>query len=100
MAADDPDAIPQPPLATRLLKQYTMQHSACGHASDYFKRSNCLRVRVEGEQFLMAMKDIHELIRWCEGLQMAENVSLDLDERAMPRGPQFRSVDLSAFQGC
>ncbi|CCL98217.1 uncharacterized protein FIBRA_00211 [Fibroporia radiculosa] len=72
-----------------LLRAYTLQHAESGLASDYLKRKNVIRVRVEGEQFLLQAQDVASVIEWIEGIQAATNISLDLDERPMPRGPMF-----------
>ncbi|KIY47517.1 hypothetical protein FISHEDRAFT_15611, partial [Fistulina hepatica ATCC 64428] len=80
--------IPDPP-KERLLKVYTLQNAESGLGNDYFKRKNVIRVRMEGEQFLLQAKDVSELVEWIEGLHAAANVALDLDERPMPRGPMF-----------
>ncbi|OSC97746.1 hypothetical protein PYCCODRAFT_1439847 [Trametes coccinea BRFM310] len=72
-----------------LIRKYTLQHAESGLASDYTKRKNVIRVRMEGEQFLLQAKDVASVIDWIEGIQMGTNVALDLDERPMPRGPIF-----------
>ncbi|KAF8471525.1 hypothetical protein JB92DRAFT_2569794, partial [Gautieria morchelliformis] len=72
-----------------LIRQYTLQHAESGLGTDYTKRKNVIRVRMEGEQFLLQAKDVEDVVEWIEGLQAAANVALDLDERAMPRGPLF-----------
>ncbi|RPD69415.1 hypothetical protein L226DRAFT_471704 [Lentinus tigrinus ALCF2SS1-7] len=72
-----------------LIHQYSLQHAESGLASDYQKRKNVIRVRMEGEQFLLQAKDVAAVIDWIEGIQMGTNVALDLDERPMPRGPIF-----------
>lgn len=66
-----------------------MQHAESGLGNDYVKRRNVIRVRVEGEQFLLQARDTQEVVKWIEGLQASANVALDLDERPMPRGPLF-----------
>ncbi|KDR80296.1 hypothetical protein GALMADRAFT_62852 [Galerina marginata CBS 339.88] len=72
-----------------LIRAYTMQHAESGLGSDYLKRKNVIRVRLEGEQFLLQAQDVDSVIAWIEGLQSATNIALDLDERPMPRGPIF-----------
>ncbi|KAH8113768.1 hypothetical protein DFH11DRAFT_1509966 [Phellopilus nigrolimitatus] len=72
-----------------LLRVYSLQHAESGLASDYTKRRNVVRVRMEGEQFLLQCTDVAGVVEWIEGLQAAANIALDLDERAMPRGPIF-----------
>ena len=49
-----------------LIRQYTLQHAESGLASDYKKRKNVIRVRMEGEQFLLQAKDVAAVIDWIE----------------------------------
>ncbi|KAH9933754.1 uncharacterized protein B0H18DRAFT_928162 [Fomitopsis serialis] len=87
-----PDAGPkQPPEPNPkdLIRAYTLQNAESGLASDYGKRKNVIRVRMEGEQFLLQAPDVAAVIDWIEGIQAATNIALDLDERPMPKGPMF-----------
>ncbi|KAG8818155.1 hypothetical protein FRC19_010833 [Serendipita sp. 401] len=77
------------PSQNALLRQYTLQNAESGLATDYVKRRNVIRVRLEGEQFLMQLAGVEEVVSWIEGFQAASNVALDLDERPMPRGPIY-----------
>ncbi|KAF8903285.1 hypothetical protein CPB84DRAFT_1678165 [Gymnopilus junonius] len=86
--AGNADQIPEPDEAD-LIRAYTMQNAESGLGNDYLKRKNVIRVRLEGEQFLLQAKDVDSVIMWIEGLQAATNIALDLDERPMPRGPIF-----------
>ncbi|KAJ3525191.1 hypothetical protein NM688_g8441 [Phlebia brevispora] len=79
----------QEPDQKDLVRAYTLQHAESGLASDYTKRKNVIRVRMEGEQFLLQAKDVPAVIEWIEGIQAATNIALDLDERPMPKGPIF-----------
>ncbi|OCB86648.1 hypothetical protein A7U60_g6329 [Sanghuangporus baumii] len=72
-----------------LLCVYSLQRAESGLASDYTKRKNVVRVRMEGEQFLLQCKDVASVVEWIEALQAATNIALDLDERPMPKGPIF-----------
>ncbi|KZT23673.1 hypothetical protein NEOLEDRAFT_1095766 [Neolentinus lepideus HHB14362 ss-1] len=72
-----------------LLRVYTLQHAESGLGSDYLKRRNVIRVRLEGEQFLLQASDVAAVVDWIEGFQAATNIALDLDERPMPKGPMF-----------
>jgi hypothetical protein len=102
------EIVPNP---TDLIRAYTMQHAESGLGNDYLKRKNVIRVRLEGEQFLLQAQDVASVIQWIEvcfpnllcttwlrwpkALQSSTNVALDLDERPMPRGPFFpRYVEL------
>ena len=85
---------------------FLSQGAESGLGSDYIKRPHVVRVRAEGEQFLLQMSGVEEVrasltqvsqpahrrfqvVSWVEGFQAAANVALDLDERAMPRGPLY-----------
>ncbi|KAG8979828.1 hypothetical protein FRB90_007897, partial [Tulasnella sp. 427] len=70
-----------------VLRQYTLQGAETGLASDYHKRKNVIRVRAEGEQFLIQADNVFMAIDWIETFQAGANVSLDLDERHMPKVP-------------
>ncbi|KAG6888137.1 hypothetical protein C0995_010350 [Termitomyces sp. Mi166 len=72
-----------------LLRVYTMQNAESGLGNDYVKRKNVIRVRAEGEQFLLQAKDVADVVAWIEVLQASANIALDLDERLMPKGPLF-----------
>ncbi|KAF9010055.1 hypothetical protein BDQ17DRAFT_1234958 [Cyathus striatus] len=85
---EEKEDIPNPSSAD-LIKQYTLQNAESGLGNDYLKRKNVIRVRMEGEQFLLQAKDVKSVVEWIEGLQAATNIALDLDERPMPRGPLF-----------
>lgn len=72
-----------------LIRVYTLQNAESGLGNDYLKRKNVIRVRMEGEQFLLQAQDVAEVVEWIEALHAATNIALDLDERIMPKGPMF-----------
>lgn len=72
-----------------LIRAYTLQHAESGLGNDYIKRKNVIRVRLEGEQFLLQAPDVPSVVEWIEGLHAGTNIALDLDYRTMPRGPMF-----------
>jgi len=72
-----------------LLRQYTLQNAESGLGSDYLKRRNVMRVRAEGEQFLLQAESVMDVVNWIEAFQAATNVALDLDERVMPKVPSL-----------
>ncbi|KDQ58451.1 hypothetical protein JAAARDRAFT_128583, partial [Jaapia argillacea MUCL 33604] len=80
---------PPTPEPKDLIRCYTLQHAESGLGSDYTKRKNVIRVRMEGEQFLLQAADVASVVNWIEGFQAATNIALDLDERPMPKGPMF-----------
>lgn len=88
LSSCDHEPIPEPDFRD-LVRKYTLQHAESGLASDYTKRKNVIRVRMEGEQFLLQAQDVPAVIEWIEGIQAATNIALDLDERPMPKGPMF-----------
>ncbi|PVF97434.1 hypothetical protein CPB86DRAFT_815578 [Serendipita vermifera] len=77
------------PAASALLHQYTLQNAESGLATDYIKRRNVIRIRMEGEQFLLQMPTVEDVVDWIEGFQAAANIAPDLDTRPMPRGPLY-----------
>ncbi|KAG9313569.1 hypothetical protein JVU11DRAFT_5897 [Chiua virens] len=77
------------PPESNLLRAYTLQHAESGLGNDYLKRKNVIRVRLEGEQFLLQAPDVPAVVEWIEGLHAGGNIALDIDQRPMPRGPMF-----------
>jgi hypothetical protein len=49
-----------------LIKAYTMQQAESGLGSDYVKRKHVIRVRLEGEQFLLQASGVDSVIEWIE----------------------------------
>jgi len=49
-----------------LVKQYTLQNAESGLAADYMKRKNVVRVRAEGEQFLLQTENARDVVDWIE----------------------------------
>jgi Ankyrin repeats (3 copies) len=66
-----------------LIRAYTMQYAESGLGDDYTKRKNVIRLRLEGEQFLLQAQDVASVIEWIEVCEMclAQNVLL-IDRRA------------------
>lgn len=60
-----PAQIPEPK-PKDLIREYSLQNAESGLASDYYKRKNVLRVRMEGEQFLLQATDVAGVIEWIE----------------------------------
>ena len=54
------------PQNSRPLRVYTLQHAESGLASDYLKRKNVIRVRMEGEQFLLQAPSVQAVVDWIE----------------------------------
>ena len=50
----------------QLIKQYSLQNSESGLAADYLKRRNVVRVRAEGEQFLLQTESARDVVDWIE----------------------------------
>jgi hypothetical protein len=66
-------------------REYTLQYAEAGIASDYVKKKSVLRVRVEGEQFLMQCSDHDERDAWVEAVQAGSSIALALEDRKMPK---------------
>ena len=49
-----------------LIRAYTLQNAESGLGNDYTKRRNVIRVRVEGEQFLLQAPDVPSVVEWIE----------------------------------
>jgi chemotaxis signal transduction protein len=54
------------PVEEDLLRAYTLQNAESGLGSDYAKRKNVIRVRLEGEQFLLQAQDVASVVDWIE----------------------------------
>ncbi|CAI4786648.1 CBM_collapsed_G0048680.mRNA.1.CDS.1 [Saccharomyces cerevisiae] len=73
----------------RLFKSYSLQCAKVGLPIDYSSRDFVLRMRCEGQQFLVQFSHVDELIYWAMYLNMGISLSLDLELREMPT---YRSV--------
>lgn len=73
----------------RLIRSFSLQHARVGLASDYLKKPNVLRIRVESEQILLHFGSTKELVEWHFSLSMGRDLSLDLEDRQVPR---YRTV--------
>ena len=49
-----------------LIRAYTLQHAESGLGKDYTKRQHVVRVRLEGEQFLLQAKNVENVVAWIE----------------------------------
>jgi hypothetical protein len=49
-----------------LVRHYTLQRSESGLGSDYYKKRNVIRVRCEGEQFLLQAENVMQVVDWIE----------------------------------
>lgn len=52
--------------ANALVRHYTLQKSESGLGSDYYKKRNVIRVRCEGEQFLLQAENVMQVVDWIE----------------------------------
>ncbi|KAF5103303.1 hypothetical protein D0Z03_000239 [Geotrichum reessii] len=68
-----------------LVRSYTLQYAEAGVATDYSKRPNVLRMRAEGEQFLLENASQEDLIAWSNTIQTGIDVALPIEDRALPR---------------
>ncbi|KAI5956322.1 hypothetical protein KGF54_000797 [Candida jiufengensis] len=72
-----------------LVRSYSLQHMRLGLATDYKKKVNVLRLRIENEQILLNFGSIQDLIDWNLSLNVGKDVSIDISERELPR---YRTV--------
>lgn len=54
------------PPESSLIRQYTLQNGESGLATDYVKRKNVIRIRLEGQQFLLQLPGVEEVVSWIE----------------------------------
>lgn len=73
----------------RLVRSYSLQHAKVGLASDYSKKPNVLRLRLESEQFLIHFSTTRELIEWNLAFCVGRDVALDILDREIPK---YRTV--------
>ena len=66
-------------------REYTLQYAEAGIATDYVKKKYVLRVRAEGEQFLMQCTSEEERDGWVEAIQAGSSIALALEDRNMPK---------------
>lgn len=64
--ADAPSKTMPEPSSKDHIRTYTLQNAESGLASDYGKRKNVIRARMEGEQFLLQAPDVAAVIDWIE----------------------------------
>ena len=65
MKSAQPEQFPSPH-NRQPARVYTLQHAESGLASDYLKRKNVIRVRMEGEQFLLQAPNVQAVVDWIE----------------------------------
>jgi len=73
----------------RLVRSYSLQHARIGLATDYKKKPNVLRLRIESEQILIHFPTTRALISWNMSIGIGKDIALDLNERELPR---YRTV--------
>jgi hypothetical protein len=65
LASEKSQAVPIPSKKD-VIREYTTQNAESGLGSDYSKRKNVIRVRMEGEQFLLQAPDVGSVVDWIE----------------------------------
>jgi len=55
----------------QLVKTYTLQGAESGLAADYLKKKNVVRVRLQGEQFLLQAESPKDVVDWIEAFQVS-----------------------------
>ena len=61
---DNPD-VPLPQ-EQDLLHSYALHNAESGLGTDYMKRQNVIRIRMEGQQFLLQARDVTSVVDWVE----------------------------------
>ncbi|KUJ21461.1 uncharacterized protein LY89DRAFT_694908 [Mollisia scopiformis] len=67
------------------LRSYNLQHADVGIAADYLKKRYVIRVRAEGDQFLLSCHKIETVVLWLQSLFAAIDLAPPLDDREIPR---------------
>lgn len=67
-----------------LLQTYSLQYAEVGIAADYEKRRFVMRLRVEGDQFLLSCLEIETFLVWIDALAAAIGLAPSLDDRKLP----------------
>ena len=65
----DDTTVPQPQ-PQDLLHAYALHNSESGLGTDYVKRQNVIRIRMEGQQFLLQARDVTSVVDWIEVRQV------------------------------
>ena len=72
-----------------LVRTYSLQYARVGLATDYQKRVNVLRLRIESEQILLHFESTQDLIDWNMLLTVGKDIAIDVNERELPK---YRTV--------
>lgn len=75
----------QGPVSRSETRSFTLQGGEAGIAADYEKRAFVIRIRAEGEQFLLALGTLSSMLEWVDRLNTAIDISMPLESRRMPR---------------
>ena len=54
-----------------LIQEYTLQNAESGIGNDYLKRKNVIRLRLQGEQFLLQARDVTGVVEWIEARNLS-----------------------------
>lgn len=88
LCVDDPD-VPQPQ-PQDLLHAYALHNAESGLGTDYVKRQNVIRIRMEGQQFLLQARDVASVVDWIEVRLLSPNiVAHDNKDGALPFNAGF-----------
>lgn len=66
-------SLPDPDPAD-LVRVYSLQNAESGIGNDYLKRRNVIRLRLEGEQFLLQARDVTGVVEWIEVSKLSRRV--------------------------
>jgi hypothetical protein len=84
--------------SSTVVRHYTLQGAESGLAADYPKRPHCIRVRAEGEQFLIQAADDRGVIDWIEavrpfGRQLTRADCAAHSSKLLPTSPWISTQD-------
>lgn len=68
----------------KLVRSYSLQLAKLGLATDYKKKVNVLRLRIESEQNLISFATVGDLIDWNNAINTAKDLAMDILERELP----------------
>lgn len=70
----------------KIIKRFSLQEAEVGWAVDLGQKNATIRIYFNhtGEQYLIRLKKLSEMVKWIDSIQAAINISVDLDHQKMP----------------
>ncbi|CAO3613882.1 unnamed protein product [Cunninghamella echinulata] len=70
----------------KIMKRFSLQETEVGWAVDLGQKNALVRIYFNrtGEQYLMRLKKLSDMVKWIDSIQAAINISMDLDKQKMP----------------